>query len=96
MDMEEKANDSPGIFNAKEQLIPTSEFTNNNILYGIELTVSQANAISRILPKNYSMHVDRSVKPKRNAKKTFTVDSKSNEVREVEDSNRENIAYPKE
>ena len=54
------------------------------------MTASQANAIMAMLPKNYSIHVDRSVKHKRTVKRTFTLDSKSKEIKEAEDSNFEN------
>lgn len=41
------------------------------------MTVSQANAIMKILPKSYSIHVDRTIKSKRAIKRKFTLDTKN-------------------
>ena len=77
--MEEKVADSAAVLQAKEKTFPPSNFTDNNVVYRLELTVSQANAISSLLPKNYSINLDRSVKPKRNVKKLFSTDFNSKE-----------------
>lgn len=44
--------------------------------FNIELTVSQANAIDRILPRGYSMQVEREMKNKRTSTKKKTNTSK--------------------
>lgn len=71
-------------------MIPASDFTYASGTFNVEMTVSQANAISRLLPKGYSLHVDRGIKPKRTVKRKFTVDSRSKEIRDPEDYNTSN------
>lgn len=96
MELEEKNIEAHSIYAGKEKNVSASESTYNGIIFQTEMTVSQANAIMKMLPKNYSIHVDRTIKQKRTIKRTFTVDSKSKEIREVEDSNFENHVSIKE
>ena len=77
MDIDEKAQQAPGLLSAKDKNLLTSDFTDSNAVYNIEMTVTQANVISKMLPTNYSLHVDRSIKPKRAVKRAFAVDAKS-------------------
>lgn len=77
MDTEEKNTERQNSFNGKEKNVSVSEYTDNMSVYNVEMTVTQANAISRLLPKSYSIHVDRNIKQKRAIKRTFTVDCNS-------------------
>jgi len=61
----------------KSRVGAQSEYTDMGQVFNVELTVSQANAISRILAKGYSIHIERAIKGKRIVKKKFTLDTKS-------------------
>lgn len=81
---------------ARDKNCLTSEYTSSLAVYNMEMTVSQANAISRLLPTKYSINIDRSFKPKRTIKRTYTVDSKSKEIISAEDCYNENVGVAKQ
>ena len=89
MDMEDRNPDSVGPSNIKEKIVTLPNIGDSNIVYNVELAVSQANAISQLLPKKYSLVVDRSIKPRRNNKKSTPTDLKNTEFKEVDSFHQE-------
>ena len=53
--------------------------------FNIELTVSQANAITRLLPKSYSFVIEREIKFKRSANKKKQPNSKKEIVSNIDE-----------
>lgn len=60
------SNDKQSIKEDSNNLLDSNKPGNK---FSVELTVSQANAINKILPKRYFLVVQREVKTKRNPKK---------------------------
>lgn len=87
VNMEDKNANPIGASNIKERTPILSNIGDRNIVYNVELATSQANAISNLLPKRYSMVLDRTVKSKRTNKKSTSLEIKHSEFKEIDSLN---------
>ena len=76
MDIQEQAQDD------NQQELNSKNYVSSGDVkkFNIELTVSQANALDKILPRGYSLQVEREIKNKRNNLKKNTNASKKEPV----------------